>query len=75
MSATGAKSLILSGGVACNSALREQAKRLCDRQGLALAVPDPRYCTANGAMIAVAGALLPPETDWSLNADADLRLV
>lgn len=72
--AIGAKSLILSGGVACNSALRDQAKALCDRLGLALAVPAPKYCTDNGAMIAAAGALLPLETDWSLNADADLRL-
>jgi N6-L-threonylcarbamoyladenine synthase len=73
--ATGAKSLILSGGVACNSALREQAQRLCARLGLALAVPAPKFCTDNGAMIAAAGALLPVEHDWSLNADADLRLV
>ncbi len=72
--AQGAKSLILSGGVACNSALRAQAQALCDRLGIRLAVPAPKHCTDNGAMIAAAGALLPPETDWSLNADADLRL-
>ncbi|HNX95382.1 MAG TPA: tRNA (adenosine(37)-N6)-threonylcarbamoyltransferase complex transferase subunit TsaD [Holophaga sp.] len=73
--ATGAKSLIVSGGVACNSELRAQARRLAERLGLVLAIPEPKYCTDNGAMIAAAGALLPPATDpLSLNADANLVL-
>jgi N6-L-threonylcarbamoyladenine synthase len=73
--AVGAKSLILSGGVACNSELREQAKALCGRLGIRLAVPAPKFCTDNGAMIAAAGALLPEEpATWDLNADADLKL-
>ena len=72
---TGARSLILSGGVACNSELRTQAKTMADRLGLRLAIPEPRFCTDNGAMIASAGALLPPAEDpWPLNADADLKL-
>ena len=72
---TGALGLILSGGVACNSELRTQAQVLADRLGLRLAVPEPRFCTDNGAMIASAGALLPPAEDpWSLNADAALKL-
>ena len=52
---TGALGLILSGGVACNSELRTQAQVLADRLGLCLAVPEPRFCTDNGAMIASAG--------------------
>jgi N6-L-threonylcarbamoyladenine synthase len=72
---TGAKSLIISGGVACNSELRAQAKLLAERLGLCLAIPEPRFCTDNGAMIASAGVLLPPAEDpWSVNADADLKL-
>jgi N6-L-threonylcarbamoyladenine synthase len=72
---TGARSLIISGGVACNSELRNQAKLLAERVGLRLAIPDPRFCTDNGAMIASAGALLPPSDDpWPVNADADLKL-
>jgi N6-L-threonylcarbamoyladenine synthase len=72
---TGARSLIISGGVACNSELRNQAKLLADRLGLCLAIPEPRFCTDNGAMIASAGVLLPPSADpWPVNADADLKL-
>ena len=72
---TGAQSLIISGGVACNSELRAQAKLLAERLGLRLAIPEPRFCTDNGAMIASAGVLLPPAEDpWSVNADADLKL-
>ncbi|MFM8234176.1 MAG: tRNA (adenosine(37)-N6)-threonylcarbamoyltransferase complex transferase subunit TsaD [Holophagaceae bacterium] len=69
------KSLIVSGGVACNSELRRQARAFAEEHGLALAIPEPRYCTDNGAMIASAGALLPVIEDrTTLNADPDLRL-
>lgn len=72
---TGAQSLIVSGGVACNSELRAQAKVVAERLGLRLAIPEPRFCTDNGAMIAAAGALLAPAEDLlPVNADADLKL-
>jgi N6-L-threonylcarbamoyladenine synthase len=71
----GARSLVISGGVACNSRLRSEAAALARRLGLALALPEPRLCTDNGAMIAAAGALLAPDADpWVQNADADLKL-
>ena len=70
----GARSLILSGGVACNSELRLRAAALAEREGLVIAIPEPKLCTDNGAMIAAAGALLPLESGFALNADADLRL-
>ena len=71
----GARSLILSGGVACNSKLRAEAVAVAARAGLELAIPEPRLCTDNGAMVASAGALLPECGDpWSQNADADLKL-
>jgi N6-L-threonylcarbamoyladenine synthase len=73
---TGARSLIVSGGVACNSELRAQARLATDRLGLRLAIPEPRFCTDNGAMIASAGALLEPAgRDWSGNADPNLPLL
>ncbi len=69
------ESLIVSGGVACNSELRKQAQAFATELGLSLAIPEPRYCTDNGAMIASAGALLPVLDDFTtLNADPDLRL-
>ncbi len=72
---TDAQSLIVSGGVACNSELRAQAKAMAERLGLRLAIPEPRFCTDNGAMIAAAGALLAPAEDLlPVNADADLKL-
>jgi len=72
---TGARSLVVSGGVACNSELRAQAKLTAERLGLALAIPEPRFCTDNGAMIAAAGALLTPPSDpGALNADPNLPL-
>ncbi|HET8901045.1 MAG TPA: hypothetical protein VFM84_03815, partial [Holophagaceae bacterium] len=70
----GAKSLIISGGVACNSELRLRAAALAEREGLVLAIPEPKLCTDNGAMIAAAGVLLPVEDGFALNADSDLRL-
>lgn len=71
----GARSLILSGGVACNSRLRAEAALLARRERLALAIPEPRLCTDNGAMVAAAGALLTPEVSpWAQNADSDLKL-
>jgi N6-L-threonylcarbamoyladenine synthase len=73
--ATEARSLVISGGVACNSRLRAEAAGLAARTGLVLAIPEPRLCTDNGAMIAAAGALLEPEAEpLSQNADADLKL-
>ena len=74
--ARGARSLVISGGVACNSRLRSEAALLAAREGLVLAIPEPRLCTDNGAMIAAAGALLTPDPNpWRQNADADLKLV
>ena len=71
----GARSLVVSGGVACNSWLRAEAARLAARAGLILALPEPRLCTDNGAMIAAAGALLPADPEpWRQNADSDLKL-
>jgi N6-L-threonylcarbamoyladenine synthase len=44
--------LLIAGGVAANSRLRELAQERCAAAGLTLRVPRPRLCTDNGAMIA-----------------------
>ena len=44
--------LLIAGGVAANSRLRELAQERCTAAGLTLRIPRPRLCTDNGAMIA-----------------------
>ena len=44
--------LLIAGGVAANSRLRDLAEERCAAAGLTLRVPRPRLCTDNGAMIA-----------------------
>ena len=54
--ATGARSIVLGGGVAANSALRARLAGEAEALGLPLIVPRPALCTDNGAMIGAAGA-------------------
>lgn len=71
----GARSLIVSGGVACNSALRLAAHNR--RLGLPVFFPDVGLSTDNAAMIAAAAfpKLLRREfADWTLRARANLAL-
>lgn len=48
-------SLVVAGGVAANTALRQRLEQLCSEHGLKLVAPPPRLCTDNAAMIAWAG--------------------
>ncbi|MDT0260210.1 tRNA (adenosine(37)-N6)-threonylcarbamoyltransferase complex transferase subunit TsaD [Jatrophihabitans lederbergiae] len=50
--------LLLGGGVAANSRLRELALQRCQQAGIRLRVPRPGLCTDNGAMVAALGAQL-----------------
>jgi len=52
----GARSIVLGGGVAANSVLRERLHHEAETLGLPLIVPRPGLCTDNGAMIGAAGA-------------------
>ena len=51
----GAKSIMLSGGVATNKSLRKALKRESEKIGCSFFVPDFKYNQDNAAMIAVAG--------------------
>jgi N6-L-threonylcarbamoyladenine synthase len=53
---TGARSIILGGGVAANSVLRERIAAEARMRDVPLIVPRPGLCTDNGAMIGAAGA-------------------
>eukprot|EP00043_Microstomoeca_roanoka_P016073 m.161977 g.161977 ORF g.161977 m.161977 type:complete len:422 (+) comp16387_c1_seq1:391-1656(+) len=44
--------LVVSGGVACNSYLRQKMAWLCQWHGIAAEFPPPALCTDNGLMIA-----------------------
>ena len=48
-------SVVISGGVACNKALRQRLKEEASPRGIGVYHPRPSYCTDNGAMIALAG--------------------
>ncbi|WP_078323564.1 tRNA (adenosine(37)-N6)-threonylcarbamoyltransferase complex transferase subunit TsaD [Mycobacteroides salmoniphilum] len=48
----GVSTLLIAGGVAANSRVRELAEQRCAEAGLKLRVPPLRLCTDNGAMIA-----------------------
>lgn len=71
------KTLILAGGVACNSELRAAIQQLADERGIPAYIPSPIFTTDNAAMIAAAGypKLLRGEAaDLSLTANVKLRL-
>lgn len=53
--ATGARSLILAGGVACNSRLREKIRQAAMKEGFSLFIPPPKFCSDNAAMVAALG--------------------
>ncbi|MBE7092189.1 MAG: tRNA (adenosine(37)-N6)-threonylcarbamoyltransferase complex transferase subunit TsaD [Clostridiales bacterium] len=48
---TGYDKIVLAGGVASNSRLREDIKRMCNENNILLYYPSPVLCTDNGAMI------------------------
>lgn len=48
----GVSTLLIAGGVAANSRLRELAAQRCAAADITLRIPRPRLCTDNGAMIA-----------------------
>jgi len=52
---TGVRTVLMAGGVACNSRLRERMHEDCDQRGLTLRYPRPGLCTDNALMVACAG--------------------
>ncbi|HET6546229.1 MAG TPA: tRNA (adenosine(37)-N6)-threonylcarbamoyltransferase complex transferase subunit TsaD [Rhodanobacteraceae bacterium] len=57
LAATGARRLVVAGGVGANRHLRARLARIGEREGFRAYFPRPEFCTDNGAMIALAGAL------------------
>ena len=73
----GIQTLLLAGGVAANSGLRERFTQECQQAGLRLVVPPPILCTDNAAMVACAAYYKYLRGDFApltLNAVPGLRL-
>lgn len=51
----GYNKLVIAGGVSANSKLRYDARKMCDRHGWTLTLPELKYCGDNAAMIASQG--------------------
>ncbi len=49
------KRLIIAGGVAANSGIREGLKKICEENAIECSYPDLKYCTDNATMIGAAG--------------------
>ncbi|MFP4053466.1 MAG: tRNA (adenosine(37)-N6)-threonylcarbamoyltransferase complex transferase subunit TsaD [Phycisphaerae bacterium] len=73
---TGARTLVLGGGVAANSVLRASCEALAAKLGCELRKPAMRYCMDNAAMIAGMGYHLLKQGvthDWDLQARPTVR--
>ena len=71
------KNLIVAGGVAANSGIREALTDLCLKEDIKLTTPDISYCTDNAAMIASAGYFAYKSgkiSDIKINAKSSLEL-
>ena len=71
------RTVLVTGGVACNSRLRQAFAAAAETEGLRVYIPAPRYTTDNAAMIAAAGFLHLERRRFApldVNADASLRL-
>ena len=73
---SGIDSLVIAGGVAANSRLRDVALDRCAKAGVQLRIPSPSLCTDNGAMVAALGSLMVsagrPATEGAFDADSSL---
>ena len=71
----GIRTIGIAGGVSSNGALRTEFAKRAAKSGMALYLPEPRYCTDNAAMIGCAAAFAPPSRDpLRLNANASKKL-
>lgn len=76
--AAGRDTIAVSGGVSCNTRLREKLAAACTKAGLNLLLAEPSLCTDNAAMIGYVAALrlaAGESSPLSIDIDPNLRLV
>lgn len=66
------KSIVVAGGVAANTMVRDSMTRLAQKKKLKVTLPELSLCTDNGAMIAYAGSLL---AQAGYSHDLDLEVI
>lgn len=70
----GIEQVVLSGGVAANPRLRQYLQGVAERDGrLKIFMPEPRFCTDNAAMIAMAGYFQRHQATRTLDSDVYSR--
>ncbi len=77
MEKTKLTTIVLAGGVAANSGLREELKKECDKRNFHMSYPDSILCTDNGAMIGCRAYYMAQIGDYAnltLNANPRLPL-
>ena len=70
------KNLILAGGVAANTGIREEFNKLKEENGFKFSYPSIKYCTDNATMVAAAGYYLYKEgrtSDIEINANSGAK--
>lgn len=71
------KNLIVAGGVAANSGIRNKLIKSCEENNVNLTIPELKYCTDNATMIGAAGYyayILGRRSDIDLKAKANSEL-
>ena len=74
----GRNTVAVSGGVSCNTRLREKLSAACAKAGIELLLADPSLCTDNAAMIGYVASLRLAAGEFSAlttDIDPNLRLV
>jgi N6-L-threonylcarbamoyladenine synthase len=72
------KRMVIAGGVAANTTLRETLKSRCEEEGIECSYPPMKYCTDNAAMIGAAAYYAYKKgiiADSNLNANSSVKLV
>jgi N6-L-threonylcarbamoyladenine synthase len=74
---TGLRVVAVSGGVSCNTRLREKLATACEKTGLELLIAEPSLCTDNAGMIGYVAALraaVGERSELTCDIDPNLRL-